>query len=363
MDVEKKIEIVKRNTIEIVTEKELCELFETGKKLRGYIGFEPSGITHIGWLVWMYKFKDLVNVGVEMILFAATWHAWINDKLGGNIELIKVSAQHVVKVLEALGVDSSKFSVVYADDLISKSSYWTKVLKMAKKTSLSRAKRALTIMGRRAEEAELDFSKLVYPFMQVADIFEMDLDIALGGIDQRKAHMLARDIAEKLGWKKPIAIHTPLLPSLKGASKMISIDSESEIDDVMSQIKMSKSKPEEAILVTDDDDSIRRKIKSAHCPPKEISDNPVMAIAKHIVFFEEPKKFVIERASKYGGTVEIYTYKELEELYLSGNLHPLDLKNAVAEELIKIIKPIRTSLEKEFELWKNLTEIEKNITR
>ncbi|MEM1683746.1 MAG: tyrosine--tRNA ligase [Ignisphaera sp.] len=361
MDVDKRIEMIKRNTVEIVTEEELREALIAGKKLRGYIGFEPSGITHIGWLIWMYKFKDLVNAGIEMTLFVATWHAWINDKLGGNMELIRASANHVIKVLEILGIDASRFNVIYADELVERSSYWEKILRMSKRVSLSRAKRALTIMGRRAEEAELDFSKLLYPFMQVADIFEMDLDIALGGIDQRKAHMLARDIAEKMGWKKTIAIHTPLLPSLRGTTKMVSV--EGEVDDVLSQVKMSKSKPEEAILVTDSDENILNKIRSAHCPPRDVSDNPVIAIAKYIIFAEEPKKFVIERQAKYGGTIEVYTYRELEELYSGGKLHPLDLKNAVAEELIKIIKPIRESLQKELELWKNLTEIERSITR
>ncbi|MEM4788193.1 MAG: tyrosine--tRNA ligase [Ignisphaera sp.] len=363
MDLEKKLEIIKRNTAEIVTEEELREAISTGRKLRGYIGFEPSGIAHIGHLIWMYKFRDLVNIGVEMILFSATWHAWINDKLGGNLELIKASSWHFVKVLEAIGVDRAKIKVVFADELVERREYWEKVIRIAKRVSLSRAKRALTIMGRRADEAELDFAKLIYPFMQVADIFELNVDIALGGIDQRKAHMLARDAAERLRWKKPIAIHTPLLPSLKGSTKMNIIVGDMELDDIVAQVKMSKSKPDEAIMITDNDEDIKRKVKASLCPPKDVEDNPIMSIARYIIFAEEPRKFVIEREAKYGGTIEVFTYKELEELYLGGKLHPLDLKNAVAEELIKIVKPIRDTLQREAKLWENLLEIEKNVSR
>ncbi|MCC6015532.1 MAG: tyrosine--tRNA ligase [Desulfurococcaceae archaeon] len=363
MDLEKKLEIVKRNTVEIVTENELIEALSTDRKIKGYIGFEPSGIAHIGHLLWMFKFKDLVNVGVEMILFPATWHAWINDKLGGDLELIRASAQHFIKMLEAIGVDRTRFRVVYSDELVEKREYWEKVLRLAKRVSLSRVKRALTIMGRRADEAELDFAKLIYPFMQVADIFELGVDIALGGIDQRKAHMLARDVAEKFGWRKPIAIHTPLLPSLRSSMKMAMTRSDVEIDDIAMEVKMSKSKPEDAILITDSDEEIRKKIKQALCPPRDVLDNPVMLIAKYIIFAEEPKRFVIEREAKYGGTIEVYTYRELEELYVNGKLHPLDLKNAVAEELIKIIKPIRDTIQKDVTLWKNLLDIEKSITR
>ena len=360
MDLETRLALVKRNVMEIVTEEELRKAFEEGRRLRGYIGFEPSGISHIGWLIWMFKFKDLVDAGVEMILFAATWHAWINDKLGGNMELIRAAAKHVARVLEAIGVNMSRVKVVYAEELVERVEYWEKIIRIAKQTSLSRVKRALTIMGRKASEGELDFSKLIYPLMQVADIFQMDLDIALGGMDQRKAHMLARDVAEKLGYKKPIAIHTPLLPSLRGSTKM---DTSIEIDDALSEIKMSKSKPEEAIFLTDDDNTIAKKIRGAYCPPREVDTNPVMAIAKYIVFAQGSRRLVIERKPEHGGTIEVYSYEELEKLYREGALHPLDLKNAVANELIKIVSPIRSVLQSEKELWLELEKISQSVTR
>ncbi len=361
MDVDQRLELVKRNTIEIVTEDELRNIFLNKKDIKGYIGFEPSGVFHIGWLIWAYKFKDLVDAGVEMFLYAATWHAWINDKLGGNMDLIRAAAKHVVDVLSAIGVNMCRVRVVYAEDIVSRVSYWEKVIKIAKSSSLSRIKRALTILGRRADEAELDFSKLIYPLMQVADIFEMDLDIALGGLDQRKAHMLARDVAEKLGFKKPIAIHTPLLPSLKGVTRMGFEGI--EIDDIAAETKMSKSKPDDAIFIIDSDEAIERKIRSAYCPPREVDNNPVMSIAKYIVFRGERKRFVIDRKPEYGGTIEVYSYEELENLYREGKIHPLDLKNAVAKELIKIVKPIRDMLQANKDLWEELKDIEKSVTR
>jgi len=341
MDLEKKLEIATRNTVEVVTLDELRNLLETTERPKAYLGFEPSGLFHIGWLVWAYKVSDLIEIGVDFTLLAATWHAWINDKLGGDLNLIRAAAQHVVDVLEALGIDRSKIRLVYAEDLVSKTSYWERVIREAKNVTLSRLKRALTIMGRKADEAEMDFSKLIYPLMQVADIFELDVDIALGGMDQRKAHMLARDVAEKLGWKKPIAIHTPLIPSLSGAGRM---DLKSASDETWVDIKMSKSKPETALFVVDSDEDIRKKIRKAYCPPRDAENNPVMAIARHIIFAKGPREFVIERKPEHGGTITVYSYEELERLYVSGALHPLDLKNAVAEELIKIVKPIREKL-------------------
>jgi len=361
LDYIERFNIVKRNTVEIVTEEELLEAFRGGRKLKGYLGFEPSGIFHIGWLVWAYKFRDLVDAGVEMYLLAATWHAWINDKLGGDMELIRAAANHVFKVLEVIGVNLARTKFVYAEELVSRVEYWEKVLRIAKSSTLQRVRRALTIMGRRADEAEMDISKLIYPLMQVADIFELDLDIALGGIDQRKAHMLARDVAEKLGFKKPIAIHTQLIPSLSGTGRM---DLKGlDIDELAAETKMSKSKPESAIFVTDTDEEIARKIRAAYCPPRAIEGNPVIAIARYIIFADPKKKLKIERKPEHGGDIEITSPEELEKLYSEGKIHPLDLKNAVAEELIRIVKPIRSELLSDPRLREELEKIRSHISR
>jgi len=338
-DVEKRLEIALRGAEEIITVDELRSLIETGGG-RGYLGFEPSGLFHIGWLIWAYKFGELIEAGFRMRLLAATWHAWINDKLGGDLDLIRRASDHVVHVLEALGVSRSSYDLVYADQLASDPEYWSLVIRAAKSFSLARVRRALTIMGRMADESESDFSKLIYPLMQVADIFYMDLDLALGGIDQRKAHMLAREAAEKLKRKKIVAIHTPLLPSLTGPEKMVS---NMERDDMLSQIKMSKSKPEGAIFVYDTPEEIFSKIRKAYCPPREVEMNPIIGIARHIIL-RRGGTITIERRPEHGGTMEV-TLEELEKLYTQGSIHPLDLKNAVAKRLVEILEPIRRYFE------------------
>ncbi|MEM0282780.1 MAG: tyrosine--tRNA ligase [Sulfolobales archaeon] len=346
MDVEGRLKKIMEGVQEVITVNELKDLLERGGGV-GYLGFEPSGIFHIGWFVWALKFKDLIEAGFKMKLLSATWHAWINDKLGGDIELIKKASDHVVEVLEIIGISRSSYQLVYAEDLVSDSNYWALLLKVAKNTTLARAKRALTIMGRKADEAEIDFSKLVYPFMQVTDILYMDLDLALGGIDQRKAHVLAREIAEKIGKKKIVAIHTPLIPSLKGPSegRMGSGESIQEVDEYYSEIKMSKSKPETAIFVTDPPEEIERKILKAYCPPRETAENPIISIAENIIL-RVRRELKIERPARYGGDIVISSAEELRKIYSEGLLHPLDLKNSVARELIAILRPVRESIMK-----------------
>jgi len=355
-----RLQLILRNTEEVVTLDELKQKLESGEQLKGYIGFEPSGLFHIGWLIWAYKVKDLVEAGVKMNILAATWHAWINDKLGGDMELIRRAADLTVEVLRQIGIDMSRVNVIDAEEFVKDKDYWALVLKIAKSTSLARMKRALTIMGRKAEEAELDTSKLIYPAMQVADIFYQDLDIALGGTDQRKAHMLARDVAEKLGKKKVIAIHTPLLVGLQGGGRM---EAGLEKDDYLASIKMSKSKPESAIFVHDSPELVEQKLRQAYCPKGVVEDNPVLQIVKYIIFGSGSGKLVIERDPKYGGTVEFNSYEELEKAYAEGKIHPLDLKVATARKLNEILDPIRKRLEQKSEYMELIQKIEKSITR
>jgi tyrosyl-tRNA synthetase len=358
MDLQRKIDIILRDAEEVVTLDELKNLLETGGG-KGYLGFEPSGVFHIGWLVWALKFKDLIDAGIKMYLLAATWHAWINDKLGGNKSLIHSSVKHVKAIMDSLGIEG-KYELVFAEDLVKHVEYWEKLLRAAKNVSLARVKRALTIMGRRESEGESDFSKLVYPLMQVTDINFLDVDIALGGMDQRRAHMLQRDIAEKLGWKKVIAIHTPLLPSLQGVGRMETTKSSYEM---MIEAKMSKSVPSSAILIIDSDEEIRAKLKKAYCPPKIVEGNPILALAKHLIFRGESKRLVIERPSKYGGRLEITSYEELENVYKKGMLHPLDLKNAVADSIIRLVSPIRERILSDPHLKETVYKILSSITR
>jgi tyrosyl-tRNA synthetase len=338
LDLMTKLDIISRNTEEIITREDLKILFETNTSPKGYIGVEPSGLFHIGWIIWVNKLKDLINVGVKMIFLEATWHAWINDKFNGDIKKINICAEYIEHCLRALNVDTSKITFIKADSLIEDKRYWEGVLRIAKSLTLSRIKRAVTIMGRKEDETIMDFSKLIYPCMQVEDIFYLDLDICLGGMDQRRAHVLAREIAEKYHYKKPIAIHTPILPSLQGSGRM---DSEEKII----EYKMSKSKPETCIFIHDSPEEIKNKINRAYCPPKEIEGNPIIEIAKKIILYNN-REVVIERPKKYGGDIIVNSADELISMYSKGELHPLDLKNFVSIELIKMLSNVREYFEK-----------------
>ena len=323
-----KLDLVRRGVQEVVTEEGLRDLLERVPRPRAYVGYEPSGYVHIGsGVIIAEKIKDLVAAGCDFTFLLADWHAMINNKLGGDLDAIRSCAKYFEDAFRALGVPDS-VGFAFADDLVSGSGYWANVVRVSKSASVARIKRALTIMGRKEEDAELDASMLIYPVMQVSDIHVLDLDLALGGMDQRHAHMLYRDLAPRLGWKQVVALHTPLLVGLKGSGRMDAIEA-----------KMSKSKPETAILIHDSPEEIARKVEKAFCPPKETEDNFVTEAARLILLPKGPLR--VERPAKFGGDVMYKDFAELSKAYGAGDLHPKDLKAAVSQGLADLLAPVR----------------------
>lgn len=350
MDVEERLSLIMRYpTEEVLTVDELRQYLESGAKLRHYIGFEISGYIHIGTgIVSLSKVVDLQRAGVEVSILLADIHSWLNNKLGGDLDTIrKVANTYYVetfkRVIELLGGDPGSVRFLMASDLYhNNDEYWYLILDLARITNLSDIRHSLTILGRKMGES-VPMSWLVYPLLQVADVFVIGSHIAHGGIDQRKAYVLAREVALKTKFYplmlngervKPIALFHSLIPALNITGR--------ESKEELSEMKMSKSLPDTAIFLHDAAEEIRQKILKAYCPPREVTMNPVMELAHLFVFRERRSKpFVIERPQQYGGgRMEFWTFEELTKAYSEGKVHPLDLKNAVAEEVINYLDPI-----------------------
>jgi tyrosyl-tRNA synthetase len=362
MDLESRMSLVTRNAEEIITREELRYLLETKERPRAYIGLEPSGRVHLGTgLVVGKKISDFVEAGFDFTIFLADWHAWINNKLGGSLENIKLAGEYFKHSFRSVGLDESKVRFVWSSDLVDSSDYWAIVIRIAKSVSLQRVWRSLPIMGREMNLTDMETAWVFYPCMQAADIFALKLDVAYAGIDQRKAHMLAREAAESIGLPKPICVHTHLLPGLLGPGKRMggAFDENPEIDAEIG-LKMSKSLPGSCVYIHDSEEEIRKKIGDAFCPPRESLNNPVLDTARYVIF-PRVRELKIDRPSKYGGPVEYESFEALEKDYLDGRIHPLDLKNGVADALIDILAPVRSYFANKMDLVQKMERLD--VTR
>ncbi len=357
-----------------MTEDDLKILLDSGIKIKHYIGFEISGKIHLGTgLMSMSKVKDFMDAGIDCSIFLADWHSWINDKLGGDREVIKKVAGGYFKEglkasLKCFGGNPEKLKFILGSDLYhNNDNYWATMVDVSKNTSLSRMQRSITIMGRK-EGGSVDFAKLIYPPMQIADIFIQGINLPHAGIDQRKAQVIARDVALKIKTKpllnkdrkkiKPVAVHHHLILGL-GKPPVWPVPKD-QLQELWSALKMSKSKPDTCIFIHDSPKEIKRKINKAFCLEGETEFNPILDWTKYIIFRDVDSKLKIERSEKFGGNVTYTSYKKLEKDFAEKKLHPLDLKNSVSEKLIQILEPARKHFEQP-KTKKMLEELEKLI--
>ncbi|MFO0703900.1 MAG: tyrosine--tRNA ligase [Patescibacteria group bacterium] len=360
---------------EIIGEDRLQEFLKTGDEVKHYIGFETSGVLHLGHGIMVMKvIKELQDLGVKCHMFMADWHAWINDKLGGDLAFMQSTAIPLFREMfhaaaNVVGVDFDKLVFMNASQNVNDSNYWATVIDVARNTTLARVQRSIDIMGRKEGETA-DFAKLIYPAMQAADVFYMGMHIAHGGTDQRKAYVISIDVADHLKFSplmlggkrvKPVVICSHFLQGLTPPPKEM-VEKEKLTYEEMADIKMSKSKPLSAIYLDDSEEMIREKIKKAYCPEGIVRLNPILDWSKHICLALGNKKLEIKRKAEWGGDVTYSSYEVLEADFVAKKLHPMDLKDAVVRSLIEILKPAREYLSNP-EIKRMQQEVAKKVTR
>ncbi|WP_353634903.1 tyrosine--tRNA ligase [Halobacterium sp. NMX12-1] len=317
-------ELLTRNAAEVVTEEEVEALADDPDGKRAYVGYEPSGVLHLGHLLTANKLIDLQDAGLDVVVLLADVHAYLNGK--GSFEEIRDTAEQMREQFLAYGLDDDQTEFVLGSDYQLDDDYELDLHELELATSLNRAQRAMAeIQG--GETAKV--SHVVYPLMQALDIEYLDVDVAVGGMDQRKVHMLAREELPSLGYEKRPAIHTPIVGDLgTGEGKMSSSEGIT-------------------ISMEDSTEDLEEKVNSAFCPPTRDPEgdlvNPVLELFQYHVFprFEE---VVVERPDEYGGNLEYDDYEALAADLEAGELHPADAKGALADYLDELIAPGRERL-------------------
>jgi tyrosyl-tRNA synthetase len=317
MDLDSKKENIKRGTLEVVTEEELLGKIKKDGPI-AYIGYEPSGKIHLGHAITVKKMIDLQNAGFKVKILLADLHAYLNGK--GSLEEIEEISKYNMNCFRALGL-SEDTEFILGSSFQTHEDYTYKIYELALSTTLTRAKRSMAQITRDSKDHKV--AEVIYPLMQVIDMIFLNVDVALGGMEQRKIHMLARESLPKMGFEAPVCLHTPLLHGTDGSDKM-------------------SSSKENYIAIDDEPDVIRKKLQKSFCPQGQVEGNPVIEIAEHFIFTVD-KKILIERPQKFGGNLEL-NYNDLLEVYSNNELHPLDLKNSVIKRLIEILEPIREYL-------------------
>lgn len=304
MDFDKAIENIAKDTAEIIELEELKEVTKRDKKT-AYVGFEPSGKIHLGHALTIKKMKALQDAGYKIKIFLADLHAYLNGK--GTLEEIRETAEYNIKCFKALGLSEDTEFVLGSTRMSPE--FMFKVFEVAQMTTIQRAQRSMAQISR---DETHNVAEALYPIMQALDIMDLEVDVAVGGMEQRKIHMLAREALPKINYPAPVCIHIPLIHGTDGSDKM------------------SSSKGN-FIAIDDTPKEIKNKVNKSFCPTGVVEDNPVIEMA-HYYIFDEHEKMLIERPEKFGGNLEL-SEEELLDIYQKEELHPMDLKNTVSKYL------------------------------
>lgn len=355
-DLQRRIDLIKSignpdNGGEIVGEDQLPEILTSGKQLFTYDGFEPSGQMHIAQgIIRAINTNKMIDAGFIFKMWVADWFGFLNNKMGGDLNKIKRVGEYFIEIWKAAGMNLDKTVFLWTSDFVGQREYWETVMKVSRSATLNRILRTTEIMGR-SDKDELSAAQILYPCMQITDIFKvMECQVTQLGLDQRKVNVLARDIGPELGYWKPVIVSHGML---QGLGKPLPKDADPQTRAI--EMKMSKSKPDTAIFMTDTEEDVKRKIIAAYCPEGIVEDNPVLDYCKQIIFESgflvrkepvlENGKFLIDREDRFGGDIEFSTYKELETAYANKEVFPLDLKNAVIKYLNRLLQPVRDHFE------------------
>jgi len=323
MDVNERLALIKRNLQEIIGEDELKELLESGKEISVYWGTMPTGSISIAYFFPMLKVADFLRAGLKVKILLADLHAALDSVPWADLEKrYNYYERAIVTILNIIGVDVSKLEFVKGSEMQLKPEYMYDVLQLAGLSSIHDATKAASEVVKKLDNPRV--AGLIYPLMQVMDEEYLKVDIQFGGMDQRKIMVLARELLPKIGYKKRVELINPLIRGLVGE-------------------KMSSSIESTKIDLLEDEKRVQKKINGADCVEGD-PENGIMALLRYLLFVlkqDKDEKFLVERPEKFGGNLEYSDYEEVEKDFVSKKLHPMDLKNAVAKEINKLLENFR----------------------
>jgi tyrosyl-tRNA synthetase len=291
----------------------------------------------------MLKIAEFLAAGCEVTVLLADVHGFL-DNLKAPIELIEHRAKYynfcITETLRAVGVDVSRLKFVLGSSYQTTgprgAQYFMDLLRLSTAVSGHDATKAGSEVVKQVDSPPL--SSQIYPLMQALDEEYLGVDAQFGGVDQRKIFTLAVEALPRVGFTKRAHLMNPLIPGLQEGGKMSSSDLDSKID------------------LIDTPETIRKKMKKAFCPPKQVEGNGVLSFVEYVLLpasaLRSPSGQPSFRVPRRDQDDLIYSdIAAMHADYLADILQPQTLKPATTEALLEILEPIQKAFEASEE-WK-----------
>jgi tyrosyl-tRNA synthetase len=232
MTIKDQFEILKRGSIEILTEAELIQKLadagKTGRQLRIKLGLDPtSPDIHLGHTVVLRKMRQFQDLGHKAVLIIGDYTARIGDPSGQNTTRPMLSPRQIEANAKTYFDQAGKILDISKDKLeIRYNSEWladlrlADVLKLAGNMTVARMLERDTFELRYKKGEPIGAHEFLYPLMQGYDSYIVKSDVELGGTDQTFNNLVGRDIQRAYGQLPQVVITMPILVGLDGREKM-----------------------------------------------------------------------------------------------------------------------------------------------
>ncbi|MDE1043787.1 MAG: tyrosine--tRNA ligase [Nitrospinaceae bacterium] len=224
--VDEQLKTIRRGTAEVIDEKDLAKLIDTGKPLKVKAGFDPTAPDlHLGHTVLLHKMRQFQELGHEVIFLIGDFTGMIGDPTGRSETRKNLTPQEVqenaksylAQVYKIL--DPEKTTVAYNSEWMNKFTS-VNMIELAAHYTVARMLERDDFQKRLAKNLPVSIHELMYPLIQGYDSVALQSDIELGGTDQKFNLLVGRDLQRAYGQKPQVVLTMPLLEGTDGVQKM-----------------------------------------------------------------------------------------------------------------------------------------------
>lgn len=224
--IEEQLQIIKRGTVELVSEGEIVEKLKEGRPLRIKAGFDPTAPDlHLGHTVVMHKLRQFQELGHQVIFLMGDYTARIGDPSGRDEtrptlsdELIRKNAETYVAQASKI-LDMDKAEVRFNSEWLAGMN-GSDFLRLSSQYTVARMLERDDFRKRYTEGHPIRIHEFIYPLMQGQDSVALEADVELGGTDQIFNLLVGRDLQKENKQKPQVVLTMPLLVGTDGAQKM-----------------------------------------------------------------------------------------------------------------------------------------------
>ena len=230
MNAREQFEVIKRNTMEIISEDELLQKLErsiaSGKPLQVKLGLDPSAPDlHVGHAVVLHKMREFQELGHDIVIILGDFTGMIGDPTGRTVTRKQLTEEDVLTNARTYReqlfkiLDKEKTRVVF-------NSSWLKILtfadviQLASKLTVARMLEREDFSNRMKNQQPISIHEFFYPLMQGYDSIALKADVEFGATEQKFNLLMGRQLQREYGQEPQVAIMMPILTGLDGEQKM-----------------------------------------------------------------------------------------------------------------------------------------------